>query len=187
MGEKHEGREKGGGDEAVSAGRPDEGQANAGQSERQIVVHKTHVEDVAVGEHGEGGREEPRRSRGDGVHEGEEAPKENEDAEGDGEFFGEGETEEIGEMEEEQIEEDVVPLRDDVNAGGFALVDELGEPGVVEVAAEIAGFNVAMPEAGDQEEGGGQENAEEISRMTRGWRRSCWSSGVRSGGHFGVF
>jgi len=107
------------------------------------------MEDVAVGEHGEERREEPRgAARGDG-DEGEDAPEEEEDAEGDGDFFGRGDNEEIGEREEKKIEEDVFPLPDGIDAGGSSLLDELGEPGVVDVAAEITGFDVVVPEDGD--------------------------------------
>jgi hypothetical protein len=44
-------------------------------------------------------------------------------------------------------------LPGEIEAGSFALVDEFGEPGVVGVAAEIAGLNVGVPEARDDKKG----------------------------------
>src|SRR5271168_996097 len=38
--------------------------------------------------------------------------------------------------------------------GNFAALDLSGEPGVIGMAGEIAGFDVGLPEAGDQDEQG---------------------------------
>ena len=137
------------------------------------------MKDVTVGEHGKERREEPgRAARGDG-HESEDAPEEEEDAEGDGDFFSGGDAEEIGERKEQEIEKDVVPLPDGVDAGGSSLLDELGKPGVVDVAAEITGFDVGMPEDGNEKEGGEKDDsrlhriAESIARV--GKEKECKS------------
>jgi len=117
------------------------------------------VKDVAVGEHGEERREEPgRAARGDS-DQGEEAPEEEEDAESDGDFFGGGDAEEIGEGEEKKIKENVFPLPDGIDTGGSSLLDELGEPGVVHMAAEITGFNVRVPEDGNEKESGEEDDS----------------------------
>jgi len=160
MREEHE-RDYWEGDELeFGAAAPEEGEAKAGQGDGQVVVHEAHVEDVTVSEHGDEWREEPgRAARGDG-HEGEDAPEEEENAEGDGDFFCGGDAEEIGERKEKEIEEDVIPLPDGVNAGGSSLLDELGEPGVINVAAEVTGFNVVVPEDGNEKEGGEKDGAE---------------------------
>jgi len=154
MSEQHDRGEDGGDDEAICAKRPGEGQAKRGEAKRQIVVHEAHVEDVAVAQHGDERREEPRRLAADRFQEGEDSPKENKDANRDDDFFGGDETEGFGGVEEQEVEEDVVPLPDDVNAGGSSLLDKFGEPGIVDVAAEIAGFDVAVPEARNDEENG---------------------------------
>ncbi len=109
--------------------------------------------------------------------------KKAENAKGDGEFFGEGETDKFGEIEEDEVEEDVVPLPGEVEAGSFALLDELGEPGVVGVAAEIAGLDVGMPEAGDEEkEGEEREDKDWSTRIGRHCRRvSIARMGVKNG------
>jgi len=137
------------------------------------------VEDVAIGKHGEKWREEPRRAAGGYGDEGEYAPEKEEDAESDGDFFCGGDAEEIGEREEEKIEEDVFELPDGVEAGGSSLLDELGEPGVVNVAAEITGFDVAVPEDGDEEKNGEVDGAElhRDGESIRGWeKKKKWKS-----------
>ena len=141
--------------------------------------------------------EEPRRAAADGFHEGENSPEEDQDAEGDGDFFGGGEAESFGEIEEQEIEEDVVPLPDGVNAGSFALLHELREPGVVDVAAEIAGFDVGMPEARNQKQNGNEEiGPESAGRHCRGGdrcrrgriaNRVLVDFSIRWKGHFRVF
>jgi hypothetical protein len=141
------------------ASAPNEGEPKAGQCDGQIVVHETHVKDVAVGEHGEERREEPGRTACGNGNEGEDAPEEEEDTKSDSSFFGGGDAEEIGERKEQEIEEDVFPLPDRVDAGGSSLLDELGKPGVVDVAAEITGFDVVVPEDGNEKEGGEEESS----------------------------
>jgi hypothetical protein len=88
------------------------------------------------------------------VDESENSPEESEDTERDREFFGESKADEFREIVEDEIEEDVVPLPGEIQAGSFALVDEFGEPGVVGVAAEVAGLNVGVPETRDKEKDG---------------------------------
>ena len=74
-------------------------------------------------------------------------PEENEHAERDDKFFGRRKSENRGGVLERPIEENVVPLAHDVEARGLAFLDQLGEPGVVGMAGEIAGFDAAMPQA----------------------------------------
>ena len=95
---------------------------------------------------------------GDGADEREDAPEENQHAERYGDFFGEPEAEEVREVEQPEIEEDVAELAREIEAGGLAFFDQLGEPRVVEVAAEVAGFDVAMPEAWQEQDGGDVED-----------------------------
>ena len=181
MREEHERDERESGELEFGAAAPNEGEAKAGQCDGQVVVHEAHVEDIAVGEHGEKWREEPRRAARGGGDESKAAPEEEEDAKSDSDFFGGGNAEEIGERKEEEIEDDVFPLPDGIEAGGSSLLDELGKPGVVDVAAEITGFDVGVPEDGDEEEGGEEDgaefhrNGESIARV--GWK--CGSGVAR--------
>ena len=152
MREEHNGRQQAGDDNAIFARGPHESQANGSKTERQIVVHEAHVEDVAVGEHGDERGDEPGRIAAGGFGEGEGSPKENENTERDSDFFGGEETDGFSEIEKHEVEENVVPLPDDVDAWSSSLVDEFGEPGIVKVAAEIAGFDVRVPEARNHKE-----------------------------------
>jgi prolyl oligopeptidase len=195
--EEDDGREKRGTNQAIFTRVPNEGQANAGQSKRQVIVQEAHVKDIAVGKHGNAGSEEPWRPLGDRFHQGEEAPKENEDAKGDGDFFSGGEAKEFGEMKEKEVEKDIVPLPNRVNAGGSSLLDELREPGVVQVAAEITGFDVGVPEARKEKKHGDRKNDEDIPGRKEELPQSDGRQGmvelvffdirVRRGGHFQVF
>jgi hypothetical protein len=161
---EHERDEEEGDKLEFGASAPNEGEAKAGQCDGQVVVHETHVENVAVAEHGEERREEPgRMARGNG-DEGEDAPEEEENGKSDSNFFGSGDAEEIGERKEQEIEEDVFPLPDGVDAGSNSLLDELGEPGVVDVAAQITGFDVVVPEDGNEKECGEEEDGAELHR-----------------------
>lgn len=164
MREKQERSEHGRRDDANPSEVPDERQSNTGQAEGQVVVHETHVENVAISEHGDAGGEGPWRTATGRLHESEEAPKENENAKGNRDFLGRGEAKEFCEVEKHEVEEHVVPLPDDVDARGSSLFDELGEPGIVEVTAEIARLDVAVPKAGDQEESGNQEDEQPLSK-----------------------
>jgi hypothetical protein len=101
------------------------------------------------------------------VDESEEPPEESENANGNSEFFGEGEADEFREIVEDEIEEDVVPLPGEIEARSFALMDELREPSVVGVAAKIAGLNVGVPEARDEEKDG--EEREEKNGAAEDW------------------
>ncbi len=88
---------------------------------------------------------------GDGADEREDAPEKNQYAEPDGDFFGDPEAEKAGEVEQPKIEKDIAELAGEVETGRLAFFDQLCEPGVVEVAAEVASFDVALPEAREQE------------------------------------
>src|SRR5215469_2329532 len=103
MSEEHDGREKACGDDAVSACGPDESESNGGEAKGQVVVHEAHVEDVAVGQHGDERADYPGSVAGGGAGEGEGAPEKNEDAEGDGNFFCGVEADDFGEVVEHQV------------------------------------------------------------------------------------
>jgi hypothetical protein len=177
-------KEQRGGDNAARFCRPQEGECETAQADGEVIVHVAHVENVAVGKHGDERSEEPRRTARGGVDEGEDSPEERENAEGDSEFFGEGEANDFGEIVEDEIEEDVIPLPGEIEAGGFALVDEFGEPGVVGVAAEIAGLNVGVPEAGDEEKDG--DEREEKNGAARDRCHCDEDSIARMGGEWPV-
>lgn len=148
------------------------------------------MEDVAVGEHGDERGDDPGRVAGSRSGEGESAPEKSEYAEGDGDFFGGEETDNFGEIVEHEIEEDVVPLPDGVESGGFSLMNEFDKPSVVEMAAEIAGFNVRVPEAWDYYEKRKKDKEKIILRKR--WKMKIQDArladgSVRCRGHFWIF
>src|SRR5271156_4710336 len=63
----------------------------------------------------------------------------------------------MSERAEQEIEERVVPARCEPQAGGVAMADQLCKPGVVQMAAQIAGSDVAMPENGREDRGGNRQ------------------------------
>ena len=158
MSEQHKGCENGRENQSNFSRMPEQRQAKAGYSEREVVVHEAHVENVAVGEHGKQRSEKPGWAAGRSPGEGEQAPEKDEDAEGCGDLFRQGESQEFGCIKKNQIEEDVVVLSNEIKAGSLALFDQLSEPSVIDVAAQIAGFDVAMPEARDQQKDGNSQN-----------------------------
>lgn len=190
MGEQSDGSKEAGDNDAISARRPDEGQSNASQTERQIVVHEAHVEDVTVGEHGDERGGQPGRIAGGRSGKGKNSPEENKNAEADSDFLGGEKAEDFGEIEEHEVEENVVPLPDDVDAGGSSLLNELCEPGVVDMAAKIAGFNVSVPEARNHEEKRDQEKDVEVvgkSGQAKLNGASLADVSVRCRSHFQIF
>ena len=57
-------------------------------------------------------------------------------------------------MLERDVEQNVLKLHGEVEAGSLAFVDELREPGVIDVAGQVAGFDAAVPEAWHDEQHG---------------------------------
>src|SRR5882672_3481081 len=131
---------------------PKSSEGKAGEANGEVVVEKTHAEGIAVGEHGETWKEEPRdafRYRG---NETENTPEENQDARRDGENLCSVPAEESCRLFECDVEQNVVPLAGDIDAGSLTMLGQLGEPGVVHVAAQISGLNVGVPDAWNEQE-----------------------------------
>jgi len=118
---------------------------------------------------------------GCGFGEGEQSPEEDQHADGGGNLFGEGESKGFSGIEEKKVKEDVVMLAGNVESGSFALLNQLGEPSVINVAAKIACFDVAMPEARHEQQRGKREDEEQV----RSWRGGRIR--IRYGRHFRVF
>ena len=69
--------ERRGSDPIDSPRSPKNRQPEASQPQRQIIVHETHAERIAVGQHGDAGREKPRWPIGDRLNEREHTPEKN--------------------------------------------------------------------------------------------------------------
>ncbi len=52
---------------------------------------------------------------------------------------------------EREIEKNIVPLVGEQETGRVALGDQLCEPSVVQVASQIASFEMTVPKAGNQD------------------------------------
>jgi len=78
--------------------------------------------------------------------------KKNQDARGDGEDLRGVPAEESCRLFECNVEQNVVPLAGDIDAGSLAMLSQLGEPGVVDMAAQISGLNVGVPDAWNEQE-----------------------------------
>ncbi|PYU05614.1 MAG: hypothetical protein DMG34_07925 [Acidobacteria bacterium] len=65
-------------------------------------------------------------------------------------------------MEEQQIEQNVVPLAGDGEAGNLMMRNQLREPGVIDVTAEVAGLDARVPKTRDQQENGNQNDSQAI-------------------------
>ena len=87
---------------------------------------------------------------------GKNSPKENKHAGCDSNFFSQQESNPIAEFPESQVKKNVVPSGRKIQARRLTFFNELREPGVVNVAAEVASFDVAVPEA-RQDQGGGDD------------------------------
>src|SRR6266851_4395688 len=71
---------------------PQNRQSKASQPQRQVVVHETHVEGIAVGQHGDARREKPRRALRYRGNKRENAPEENQRASGNNNLLRRGNT-----------------------------------------------------------------------------------------------
>ena len=61
----------------------------------------------------------------------------------------------------------------EIEAGSLAFGDELSEPGIVNVAGEVASLDLAMPEARDYEQKRNEKNGEEVLAEESGGRERC--------------
>src|SRR5579885_2803681 len=114
MGEEREGRDGKSGEPVPCPATPKDGQREAGETEREVIVQKTHAEGIAIGEDRYAGSENPRGAFRNGGHEGENAPEEDQDRSGDDDFLSSVEAKKIAEVKEGEVGEDVIPLADDV-------------------------------------------------------------------------
>jgi len=82
----------------------------------------------------------------------ERAPEEYQDGKRDGDALGWCGAEGAQQSAQHQIEQDVIGLFCQAEAGGLSAFDQLSKPGVIKVARKIAGLNARLPEAGNQHE-----------------------------------
>jgi hypothetical protein len=131
------------------------------------------MENVPIGQNQEIRSEVPGRPAGKLCEKEKTTPEKNQYREGDHEFLGGCESEEIARVKQKQIEEDIVPLADGGQAGELMVFDQLREPGVINVAAQIAGLNARMPEARNEQQDGKQNDWNAMGAKKSAGRWDC--------------
>ncbi len=137
---------------------PQNRQSKASQPQRQVVVHETHVEGIAIGQHGDAGREKPRRALRYRGNQRENAPEENQHASGNNNLLRRGKARKIRRSQQRHIKQHIVPLLRDVKSRGLSLFDQMRKPRVIDVARQIPCFDPPVPHAGNENQRGNHEN-----------------------------
>jgi hypothetical protein len=138
------------GEKPAAPGRvPGQGQRPETQPQAEIEIEEAHVEDPAVGQHGDADEQVPRPAAGHFADEGEGPPYEYQNGNGDGDSLGRFRSHQTVQPAEHQIEQQVGGLAGNGQALQSPGIDQLRQPGVVDVAGEIAGLEAGLPIAGD--------------------------------------
>ena len=88
-------------------------------------------------------------------------PEKCQHTDGDGYLGSEAESKNSCATEQQEIKKSVRPLMSDVKSWRSSLPDQLRKPGVVSVTGQIAGFDLAMPETRNDDEGGARRDSSE--------------------------
>ena len=73
------------------------------------------------------------------------SPEENQDAGRNNDFFSGSKSHEIRRVQQHPVHKDIVPLPHEIQSWRLALLNQLGQPGVIDVAGEIARFDMPVP------------------------------------------
>ena len=149
QGEKRQGEEP-----AAPGGIPDQGQRPEAQPQAEIEIEEAHVEDPAIGQHGDADQQVPGPAAGHLGDEGERPPHENQDGDGDGDALRRFRSHQTVQPAEHQIEQQVGGLAGNGQTLHAPGIDQLRQPGVVDVAGEIARLQAGLPIAGDEQKDG---------------------------------
>src|SRR6266851_222973 len=137
---------------------PQNRQSKASQPQRQVVVHETHVEGIAVGQHGDAGREKPRRALRYRGNKRENAPEENQHASGNNNLLRRGKAHKIRRSQQRHIKQNIVPLLRDVKSRRLSLFDQLRKPRVIGMARQIPRLDAPVPHARNENQRGNRDN-----------------------------
>ena len=119
---KHRQQGKRHGSDPIDSPRPPENrQPEASQPQRQIIVHETHAERIAIGQHGDARRKKPRRPLRYRRNKRENSPEENQHASGNNNFLRRGKPHKIRHSQQRHIKQDVLPLLRDVQPRRLSL------------------------------------------------------------------
>ena len=142
---------------------PNQCQRKASKPDRQVIVHETQVEDVPIRQHRDARGEEPRRLPRNHLHQRKYPPEKHQHTQRHREFLGQPETAELREIQQQNIEQHVIPLPHEIQPWRLALLHQLREPRVVNVATQISGLDIPVPIAGDQHHCGNHEDAQHLA------------------------
>ncbi len=134
-----------------SARSPQERQRETSQAERQIVVDETHAEGIAIGQHGDARHEKPGRPFGDRAYEREDSPEKNQHTRRNRNFLCRGKTHNVRKAKQGNVKQDVVPLLREVQSLRLALLNQLRQPRVVDMAGQVTRLDPAVPETRSQD------------------------------------
>src|SRR6266404_1352328 len=137
---------------------PKQREAETSQSQRQIVVHETHVEGIPVRQHRDARREKPWHALRNCRHERESAPEENQHGGINRNFLRDGIPNKFPEAQQHEIEQNVVPAAHQVEPWRLSLFNELCKPRVVHMTRQIARLNPPVPEARNREQNRQKQN-----------------------------
>src|ERR1700724_2459190 len=87
----------------------------------------------------------PAHSPAGGASQSEHTPEKQQSGRGDTHSLGDREADQGAEPTQRYVKEDVLPLAGDPESGRMPLLDLLSQPGVVQMASEVSGFDVTMP------------------------------------------
>src|SRR5438445_8381305 len=151
MGDESESGQRRDEDEFLSPPAPDEGRGEKSKSQRQVVIEKADVECPTVGEHCQARQQKPRWTPGNGRKQGKRTPKEDEYAKRHQNLLRRRQSKQISKLQKEEVEQDIVPLPGEVQSRGLPAFDQLREPRIVDMTAEVAGFNPPVPQTRDEQ------------------------------------
>src|SRR5260370_32614195 len=142
-----------GGGPGNSLPSPENCQPKTSEPQRQIVIHESHAEGIAVGQHGDTRREKPRRPFCDRSNERENSPEKKQHANRHGDLLRRSKSHKIRQPQQCDIKQNIVPLLRDVQSRRLSLGNQLREPCVIHVARQVPSLNAPVPYARHKNQG----------------------------------
>src|SRR6185437_6765820 len=117
----------------------------------EVEIEEAHMEDPAVGEHRNAGQQVPGPASGGGGDEGEGSPDERQHGDRNRDALREFGAYGAEKRVQQKVEQDVGGLADDDQALELAALNQLREPGIINMTGKIAGLDARLPVDGEQE------------------------------------
>ena len=126
---------------------PEKSRCEESEAQREVVIHEAHLERPAVGDHGDGWNQEPRRTPRSRRNECKRAPEKDQHTRRHNNLFRRGESEAAAQLGESAHPPQRCSTAAPDKARGVSPFNQLRQPCVVGVAGKIASFDVLVPEA----------------------------------------